>query len=279
MAISIFDYANYRFFLRDFLAEKKKTGDHLTYEALGEAVGFTSKGFLTQILQGKCNLPVTMMEPLVKVLELGKKETEYFSLLIKFNQAKKASLRVEYHLQLKKDFRGKPKSLDLDHFEYYQKWYYSAIRALLAYYPFSSDYAELGKQLEPAISPPQAKRSVNLLLSLEMIYLNDDGFYHVSKKAITSGEDFIPHAVIQFQKQTMDLAKTSLESIPRNQRNASSLTLSLSKKGFEATAQKLKTLRADLTEIARFDQDTDRVIQINLHAFPLTKLAKEHDKP
>jgi len=273
--ISIFKYSNYRFFLRDLLIEKKKNGDHLTYEALGEAVGFTSKGFLTQILQGKTNLPLGMIDSLSLALGLGKKESEYFSILIKFNQAKKASVRAEYHTQIKNEFRGKPKSLGMDQFEYYQKWYYSAIRTLLAYYPYKGDFTELAKQLEPPISPTQAKRAVQLLIDLELIYLKEDGYYHLSDKAITSGEEFVPHAVIQFQKQTMDLAKSSLENFPRSQRSASTLTLSLSGKGFEATSQKLKTLRQDLTEIARFDQNTDRVIQINLHAFPLTKPIKE----
>lgn len=277
IVISIFHYSNYRFFLRDFLIEKKKNGDHLTYDALGQAVGFKSKGFLTQILQGKTNLPLGMIGPLAQALQLGKKESNYFSILIKFNQAKTASRRSEYFLQIQKEFRAKPKSLGMDHFEYYQKWYYSAIRAILSYYPFKGDFSELGKQLEPAITSFQAKRAIQLLIDLELINLREDGFYHLVEKAITSGEDFIPHAVIHYQKQTMDLAKAALENIQRSHRNASTLTLSLSQKGYEATNQKLKALRQDLTEISRFDQNVDRVMQINLHAFPLTKLSKERD--
>ena len=169
--ISIYKYSNYRFFLRDLLIEKKKNGDHLTYEALGEAVGFTSKGFLTQILQGKSNLPLGMIEAFTQALGLGKKESEYFSILVKFNQAKKASVRAEYHTQIKKEFRGKPKALGMDQFEYYKKWYYSAVRALLTYYPYKGDFSKLAKQLEPPISPPQAKRAIQLLINLELINL------------------------------------------------------------------------------------------------------------
>jgi len=122
--INIYNYSNYRFFLRDWLAEKKATGNPMTYEALGEVAGFTSKGFLTQILQGKTNLPKKMVEKLITALSFGKKECKYFTLLFQFNQAKKASLRSEMHHQIRDEFRAEAKSLAMDQFEYYQKWYY-----------------------------------------------------------------------------------------------------------------------------------------------------------
>ncbi len=270
--ISLFDYSDFRVFLKDWLQEQKTHGHPMTYEAFGGAVGFSSKGFLTQILQGKTNLPARMIERIAEVLSLKKKEREYFLLLVQFNQAKNATTRAELHRRIQDDFRVEAKSLALEQFEYYQKWHYSAIRSLLGYYPFRGDYVDLAKQLDPPITPAQAKRAIKLLEALSLILKKEDGLYHPTDRPITTGESFASHAVIRLQRETMDLAKEALEAFPRAQCSGSTLSLGLSEAGYKALEEKLRILRQELVQIARFDKDIDRVIQINLHAFPLTKL-------
>jgi uncharacterized protein (TIGR02147 family) len=272
--ISIFDYSDFCLFLKDWLHEKKSHGDPLTYEAFGEAVGFTSKGFLTQILQGKTKVPARMVELIADVLGLKKIEREYFGLLVQFNQAKTAAQRAKFHQMILDQFRFETKPLALEKFEYYQKWYYSAVRSLLGYYPFKGDFAELAKQLDPPLTLAQAKRAIKLLEVLELIQKKEDGFYHLTDRLITSGESFVSHAVIKFQRDAMDLAKEALENFPKSKRSGSTLTLGLSEAGYKAIEEKLKVLRQEMVEIARFDTHIDRVVQINLHAFPLTRLPK-----
>jgi uncharacterized protein (TIGR02147 family) len=272
--ISIFRYSDYRLFLRDWLQEQKAEGRPVTYEALGEAAGFTSKGFLTQILQGKTNLPERMIGAISTALDLKKKERDYFDLLVRFNQAKRAAQRADLYRRIQDGFKADVQALALDQFEYYQKWYYSAIRSLLGYHSFKGDFADLAKRLEPPITPAQAKRAVRLLEELGLIQRVEDGTYRLTDRLITSGESFVSHAVIQFQRETMDLAKEALESFPKSERSAATLTLGLSEAGYKAMEEKLKALRKELVEIARFDKGIDRVVQVNLHAFPLTRPSK-----
>lgn len=272
--ISIFAYSDYRLFLRDWLQARKSAGQPITYEALGEAAGFTSKGFLTQILQGKSNLPARMIGDFAKALGLKKKERDYFDLLVRFNQAKRARERADLHARIREGFGAEARALALEQFEYYRKWYYSAVRSLLGYYPFRGDYAALARQLEPAITPAQAKRAIALLERFGLIARGEDGLYRLTERLITTGESSVSHAVIEFQRETMDLAKRALESFPKAERSASTLTLGLSESGYRALEEKLRTLRRELVEIARFDRGIDRVIQVNLHAFPLTRHRK-----
>lgn len=273
--VSIFDYADYRLFLRDWLQAQKAEGRPVTYETLGEAAGFTSKGFLTQVLQGKTSLPERMIGGIAKALELKKREREYFDLLVRFNQAKRASRRTEFHRRIQEEFKAEAKALALEQFEYYQRWYYSAIRSLLGFHPFQGDFADLARQLEPPITPGQAKRAVRMLEDLGLIGREEDGSYRLTDRLITSGEAFMSHAVIQFQRETMDLAKEALETFPKDMRSGSTLTLGLSETGYRMLEEKLKILRRELVEIARFDTEIDRVIQVNLHAFPLTRKPRE----
>jgi uncharacterized protein (TIGR02147 family) len=69
----------------------------------------------------------------------------------------------------------------------------------------------------------------------------------------------------------MDLAKEALENVPKPKRSASTLTLGLSEDGYKALEEKLRILRKEMVEIAKFDKGIDRVIQVNLHAFPMTR--------
>ena len=279
--ISIFDYSDYRLFLRDWLQAQKAAGHPITYETLGQAARFSSKGFLTQVLQGKTNLPERMIGDIAKALDLRKKERNYFDLLVRFSQAKRATQRAEVHRRIQDEFKADVKALALEKFEYYQKWYYSAIRSLLGYYGFRGDYTDLARQLEPPITPAQAKRAVSLLEELSLIARKEDGQYILTDRLITSGESFVSHAVIQFQRETMDLAKEALEAFPKPARSGSTLTLGLSEAGYQALEEKLKVLRQEMVEVARFDKEIDRVIQVNLHAFPLTRLpkVKKPEKP
>ena len=53
---SIFDYTDYRKFLRDRFVETKAKEPTFTYRNLALRAGFKSAGFFTQVLQGKTNL-------------------------------------------------------------------------------------------------------------------------------------------------------------------------------------------------------------------------------
>ena len=267
----IFEYSDYRVFLIDYLSRARSRGVPLTYEELGKRVGFTSKGFVTQIIQGKSNIPKNKILSFALALELKKKESEYFELLVLFNQAKTHRVKNEYFQKLVSCFKTRMPHIGPDKYDFYSAWYYSAIRSLLSYYPFKGNYKKLAQQLSPAITPGQAKKAIELLERLSLIDKKDDGCYHLTDRIISTGDSVDSLTLINFQQATMDLAKDALERFPRERRDSSTLTLGLSDEGYRATVAKISELRKDLLDIARFDRNIDRVIQVNLHAFPLTK--------
>jgi uncharacterized protein (TIGR02147 family) len=275
MTKSIYEYSDYRLFLRDYLINAKFRGTQLTYEELGRLVGFTSKGFVTQILQGKSKIPEDKIKKFGDALDLKKKELQYFELLVRFNQAKTHREKNEYFKKLTTGFKTCTQQVRSDKYDFYSTWYYSAIRSLLGYYDFKGDYKKLAEQLSPAITPGQAKKAIELLERHSFIIKKEDGSYDVTERLLSSGDPADPLALINFQQATMDLAKEALERFPKKQRDSSTLTLGLSPDGYRMAVEKIAALRRELLEIARYDHQIDRVIQINLHAFPLTKIVKE----
>ena len=271
----IFEYSDYRLFLRDYLLAVKSRGEKLTYEELGRKVGFTSKGFVTQIIQGKCKIPKDKIRKFGMALWLKKKEQSYFELLVRFDQAKTHRAKNDAFKKLSSRFKTRVPHIGPDKYDFYSTWYYSAIRSLLGYFPFTGDYKNLAEQLTPAITPGQAKKAIELLERLSLIVKKEDGAYHLTDRILSTGDSVDSMALINFQKATMDLAKEALERFPKERRDSSTLTLGLSKEGYRAAVGKIASLRKELLDIALFDRRIDRVIQVNLHAFPLTKLGKE----
>jgi uncharacterized protein (TIGR02147 family) len=271
----IFEYSDYHLFLHDYLLDARSQGVLLTYEELGRRVGFTSKGFVTQIIQGKCNIPKDKIRKFGQALRLTKKEQGYFELLVRFDQAKTHRAKNESFQKLVSRFKSRIRHMGPDKYDFYSAWHYSAIRSLLAYYPFTGDYKKLARLLTPEITPGQAKKAIKLLERLSLIVKKEDGYYHLTDRILSTGDSVGSVAIVNFQQATMDLAKESLERFPKERRDSSTLTLGLSEEGYRAAIEKIAALRKGLLDIARFDRKIDRVIQVNLHAFPLTKIVRE----
>ncbi len=268
---SIYAYSDFRLLINDLLKDYKSKGVKITYEELGKRIGFSSRGFVTQIVQGKSKIPENKIEKFSEALGLKDKKKEYFQLLVRYDQAKTHKSKNELFQKLTERFKTKIQHLGPEHFEFYKNWYYSAIRSLLAYYPFDGDYKKLSAQLIPAITTGQAKKAIRLLEKLGLIVKREDGFFHITGRILSSGNSVDAFSIINYQKVTMDLAKQSLETFSKSERSSSTLTLGLSEKGYADVKKKINILRKEIMEIANYDKQINQVIQLNIHAFPLTK--------
>jgi len=156
-------------------------------------------------------------------------------------------------------------------YEFYTKWYYSAILTLLDYYPFSGDYAELAEKLSPAISEARARKSIRLLSNLGLIRKNSGGTWELTHKIITNGEQCRLLAVKTFQEATMQLAIQSLHRHPAEKRNISTVTVTIAEKKLDQINRIIAQFRESILKVARDETEPDKVYQLNIQFFPLTK--------
>ena len=75
----------------------------------------------------------------------------------------------------------------------------------------------------------------------------------------------------------MELAREALYSVPKTHRDISTLTLSISEQGLQHIKEKIKDCRRELLEIAKADENADRVYQLNLQLFPLSAFDNGED--
>lgn len=267
----IFSYLDYRRFLHDLYAERKAKAKYFSYRYLAQKTGLKSVGFFTWVLQGKRNLSPRLVLKFAEAFKLNRQETGYFELLVSYNQAKSHEEKKHYFDKIASLKRASAKVVDPASYEFYEKWYYSAIREVAGVQPFKDDFAKLGKSLAPPISAAEARRAVELLEKLGFIARDAEGRYQRKESTLTTGEGWKSVAIAHFQLQALDLARQALDRFPKTERDISTLTFSCSAETFAAIREKMKGWRQELAELVKNDPRPDGVFQLNFQAFPLSK--------
>jgi len=273
--VNIFEYSDYRVFLKDYYDFRKKDNPEFTYRHIAECVGFKSAGHFTQIIKGRINLSSSMVAHFVEFLELGKKEAEYFEVLVRFSQAKNHTEKKQCFERMLKFGELKIDIVNSDQYEYFENWYYVAVREVLAYYSFKGNYAELGKKLNPTISPLEAKKAIDLLLRLGLIVINDNGIYVKASSAVSANPLGKSVAITNQALDTMRLASEAIDRFPKEQRNISGVAFSVSRLTYEMIQDEVRNFRKKVLEMAQADCGPEGVYQFNVQLFPLTDVVEK----
>jgi uncharacterized protein (TIGR02147 family) len=270
--VDIYEYIQYRKLLKDLYEERKAQNPFFSYRYIAQKVGFSSPGFFANILQGRRNISAENIFRFAQLLKLKRHETEYFELLVNFDQSKSHDQKKYYFEKILASKRSKIKVTESWQYEFYSQWYYTAVREVLDIYQFDgSDYSKLAKKISPAIIPAQAKKAVELLEKMGLIKRGEDGIYRQTDDFITTGYDAPTVAVTNFLVSTIDLAREAIDRYPREQRSISTLTFSCSGEGFKNIEDRLKTFRREILEIVRADKNRERIYHINFQVFPMSK--------
>jgi uncharacterized protein (TIGR02147 family) len=268
---SIYTYTDYRKFLSDFYNERKAAKRHFSHRYIAEKVGLKSTGHFSLILKGRANISPELTVRFCEFLNLRKKETEYFESLVNFNQAKTETLKRKAFERLLSHKECRVKIVGADQFEYYDKWYYSAIHRVLDFYPFAGDYTELARMVEPTISSKDARKAVALLLKLGFIQKRPDGIYETTEKTISTGYAAQSVYISSFLFNSIDLAKRAIDKFPRDERNISSVSFSVSEHTYRIIEQKTRDFRRKIMSIVEAEPRPTRAYQFNIQVFPLSR--------
>jgi uncharacterized protein (TIGR02147 family) len=272
--INPYEYLDYRQLLKDQYDYYKARQKGFSYRYIGERVGFTSAGFFTKILNGTANISQKTALSFAQMFRFTRHETRYFEQLVQYNQAKSYEEKKYHFEQLLALRRTKIQTLTPEQYDLFSHWYYVAIRELLDCMPSKGNPEELASKLIPSIKPKQAKKALQALRSLGLVKRKPSGIYQRTDAVIGTGEDWESMAIRTFQIETAELAADALRRIKPELREMSTLTVSISESAFESMKERLQSVRKELLEIAKNDSKADRVCQVNLQLFPLTKTDK-----
>lgn len=269
---NIFEYIDYRQYLRDAYEERRKESPKFSYRFIAGKVGFSSPGFFANVLSGKKDISLKLALKFAELFKLGRKEKEYFETLVLFNKATGASEKKEYLDRLLSLRGARAKKVEAHQWEYFEKWHHAVVRELIAIKPFRGDFRALAAMMNPPITVPEARASIELLERLGLIRKGADGAYERTDAVISAGDAISKALIGAFQVQATELARYAMDHSPGGTRSFSTLTMSVSAPTYLAMLEELRAFRRRLLDMAQDSGDVDRVYQMNFHVFPLTVL-------
>lgn len=272
---SIYTYYDYRRFISDFYTEKKSLQPFFSYRYIASKVGL-DHALVVKIFQGQRRISTKSIAAFSTLLGLSNRQTDYFRLLVNFGKAKTNEDRKLYFEKILAFSEISERLVDATQYEFYQHWYYTAIREIINIHPFSDDFQWLSETVRPSISVHQAKKAVRLLERLEMIRKDETGYYRLTEQFVTTGDNWHSIAVRSFQKEACTLASHAIDVIPKEERDISTVTVTLNEDGFDRVRKALSAFRKELVEIAASCSDVDRACQINLQLFPVSRILEKN---
>ncbi len=274
--MQVFEYTDFRKLMLDYYQSRKTTPAGFSWREFAKICGYASPVYLKLVAEGKSNLSDVGVERVAACIGFTGRELSYFRALVRFNQATVSSEKKQAFAELR-ELASKAEVLVLqaDQYDYYQNWYNAAIRELAPTMPGASP-EKMGEALHPKVSGAKVRKSLELLQRIGLLVKSGESFVQTSQ-SISTGSEVTSLSVRDMHRQMAELAMDALESVPREGRDISGLTLGLSAEAFERVTREMAEFRRRLVAIATEDTRTDRVYRVNLQVFPLSDVlaAKE----
>ena len=266
--LDIFQFTHFRKFLEEYQAARAKVEPAFTRTEICNMLGLEkSRSYFADVLRGKKVSP-RMVAKFIEVLELDKKEAKYFETLVQLDQAKSDAARNAAMQEILKLHPNPQHIVNEDAYEYYSRWYNSALFAILDAMDVTDDMAPVQKRIFPKVPLGKLKESLALLERLGLARKNEEGFWKPTKESISSGPYNNAELIKQYQLQCFELSKQALMTPPKKPTVMSTLTFSISSEAYKKLEAELQEFKAKARRIISEDKEkADGVYQMNIHLF------------
>ncbi|NUP08025.1 MAG: TIGR02147 family protein [Polyangiaceae bacterium] len=277
---SVYEYLDYRSFMRDVYAARKAADAKFSFRFFARRAGFSSSNFLKLVMDGDRNLGPTAIDRVASAMKLTADEAEFFALLVAMNQAQTVAdrNRAFERVAANRRFRAARK-LDGPLFEYLTRWYYPVIRELAGRDDFVEDAAWVASQVYPPIEAREAKSALKTLEKLGLLVRDEAGKLARGEASLTTGHE-VRHVVVPaYHLQMIERAAKAVEIVPVDQRDVSSLTVCIRESTLTELKAKIHRFREEMLDRCDTDTDPERVYQLCIQLFPLSKSKEVAQKP
>ncbi len=268
----VYEYIDYRKYIADYYTEQKKIVG-LSWRSFAQASKFKSPVFLKLVSESKSRLSKKASERVASAMGLEGYEKEYFILLVAYNQAKNAIAKNSIFSKLREiSLENHANVTERALYQYYSNWLHSVIRELASSITTVTP-KELALLLQTEVNTEAISESIRFLSKNNLLRKSTiKGQYTLGHKVITTGKLPSPiMAVRNLHRQMGLLALDSLDNVPVTERNFSTLTLGLTKDSYRDIIQEFANFRRKIMDIATRKSATERIYELNIQFFPLSK--------
>lgn len=268
MGPMIYQYNDYRSFLRYSLIEKQKSNSAFSLRAFSKKLGL-SQSTVSQIFAGRRNLSIKAALQVARKLALKEKETDYLCLLVQLESSRDFEHKS---LLLKKIKSLNPKFkshlLDLDQFKVIADWYHLPILSLTEIPAFKLEPKYIGQAL--GISALEAHAALERLDRLGLI-VKKEGRLEKTHEHFVAESSKKNNSLRLFHKQMLEKAIEALGTQSPLEKVVGSETLAISKAKIPEVRMLIEDCFQKIVAVAQEDQKKTDVYHLGIQFFNLTK--------
>lgn len=272
MELEVFEYTDYRSYLKDHYHSKKQKHSGWSLETWARRLGLKSKSTLAMILKGQRHPGRPVVSSLIRYFEFTNDEAEYFSDLVEWVKCKDGgnlSTILQERLAQKRKSQ-KFEFIDLDEFSLISQWFFPVIRELFHVKQFQMDPHWISHQLNSQLSVYEVEQALRLLERVGIVERLARGKYRLMQRHLVTPSDISSEAIKRFHLQILERAKESVRSVPVDEREISGSTFVVRQEDLPKAKKMLKSLMEKFADGVE-SIGGDRVYHLEVCFFPLTR--------
>lgn len=262
--LDINDYSDYRQFLEDYFAMKKKSDRNWTLSVWAQLLELNSVATLSMILTRKRHAGKKLVERLITYFQLNHDQAEYFREIVKLQKAAKGDKKLtQIMIESSKDDVN-PEELDMVF-----NWESYAVRELTKLKEFKEDPDWITKALNFNLNEEYLPKLIERMLSSSFLERKDDGELFASHNSISPTKPIEKKAAKKFHRDLLDLSHQAF-NIPLDRRTFTHTTLSIKKENLKKAKEMIREFQINFTKLLE-DTEGDDIVHLNIQFYPITK--------
>ncbi|MFN7142750.1 MAG: TIGR02147 family protein [Myxococcota bacterium] len=274
MPIRIYDYTDYRKYLKDWFEERQGRPSVRGFAKKVEC----SPSLLSSVMGGTRDLAAPLAEKVCAAMGLDAEEKTYFLDLVAMEQAETRAQRREAvdRVMAVRRFRSAPRIVDAMYL-IFSRWYYPAIHELARCTDFREDPAWIARTLVPAITEAEAAEALEVLVAADFLVRGEDGRLRAANTTLATEHEVgrvAAPALVALNRWVFERAPDALEAFPADERHFGTLALALSASAVPELKKVITRFEEEV--FSRFGalQDADRVYQVAVQCFPISAVTR-----
>ncbi len=273
----IFEYLQYREYLKDFYQDQKTKKTGFTYARFSEKAGLGSPNYFKLVMDGEKNLTAANIVRFCRGLGLDHFERDYFEALVQFNQADDVEVRKHYQERLgrlkSRNGAGAPSRRTLEEFEFevLSSWTHHAVMVLTHVKGFRESPIWIKEKLFGLVSEEEVAHILESLQALGLLVRDKNGKLVQSHRQVNTRLELRRQAGRIFYEGLFARAGQTFRLDDPSDRELGAYVVGVSKKQLPELRKRVREFLASLNEWALSNPHPEQVYALMFGGFPLTR--------
>jgi uncharacterized protein (TIGR02147 family) len=270
---SVFDFVDARSFVISRISYLQQSQLGFSLRKFSKEIGMSGSGHIHNVMSGRILLSEKVAQKLSQGFALSKVEAKAFFNLVLLDSLPVGSVKDDLKQKiLDERLQRKKTKLKEEQYAYFTHWFYPVIREMVGLADFKMDPQWIASRLAGQVTALEVAQALKTLFSLGLI--RSEGSAVVQSEPVVETEDVtdVSALIPQFHRTMMNKAQEAQDLVAASLREITGMTITLGDEDLDQLKQEVIEFRRSVfKKYGQAKPTHNRVYQINLQMFPLTK--------